>query len=194
MGSHNDDPGRAAAPGTVWTIGHSDRSLEEFVDLLRQNGIDEVVDVRRLPGSRRHPQFDQDALRESLAQAGIDYRRIESLTGRRNVSREVPLERNAWWDNRSFHNYADHALGAEFATGLGEVVRLAEDRRVALLCSEAVWWRCHRRIIADHLIAAGHPVRHILASGHSPDAGLSTGAVVDGATVTYPAGDDSAGA
>lgn len=156
--------------------------------MLREQGIGVVVDVRKLPGSNRCPQFNQNDLRPALAEAGIDYSWIEGLTGRRPVSKTVSFEVNAWWRNRSFHNYADHALGREFVSSLGEVWDLAEENRVALMCAEAVWWRCHRRIIADHLIARGRPVSHIMGPGKVVDASLSDGARKGPeGEVTYPA-------
>lgn len=173
-------------PGPVLTMGHSTRTLAEILDLLRENHVALVVDVRRLPGSRRYPWVDSEPFAASLAEAGIDYRWEQELTGRRPVSREVPLEVNAWWQNRSFHNYADHALSPQFADAVTALQRRATQQRAVLLCSEAVWWRCHRRIIADHLLARQTPVVHILGPGHVEPASLSAGAVV-GASVTYPA-------
>jgi len=170
----------------VFTIGHSNRTFEEFADLLAENGIDEIVDVRRLPGSNRYPQFDQAALAAALAERGVEYRRIESLTGRRNVSKDVPFEVDGWWENRSFHNYADHALGEDFAEGLAELLALGAEERAAVMCSEAVWWRCHRRIIADHVLAHDVPVQHIMGPGKTTEAQLSAGAVVEDGQVTYP--------
>jgi len=172
----------------VFTIGHSTRPLDDFLALLAESEIDVVVDVRKLPGSRRYPHFDADALSGSLREAGIAYERIPSLTGRRPVSRDVPFETNAWWQNRSFHNYADHALSSEFREGLAGLRAAGAEHRIALMCSEAVWWRCHRRIIADHLLAHGAQVRHILGEDHLDAATLSAGAVVgSGRLVTYPA-------
>ena len=173
----------------VFTIGHSTRPLDDFLALLAESEIDVVVDVRKLPGSRRYPHFDADALSGSLREAGIAYERIPSLTGRRPVSRDVPFETNAWWQNRSFHNYADHALSAEFEQALDDLRAEGRARRVTVMCSESVWWRCHRRIIADHLLARDEVVRHILGPGHVDPAELSIGAVIGGnGTVTYPAG------
>lgn len=169
-------------------MGHSTRSLEEFLDVLHGHRIAVVVDVRKLPGSNRCPQFNQDSLRPALAKSGVGYSWIEGLTGRRPVSRTVPFEVDAWWQNRGFHNYADHALGREFADALEQVCALAEDQRVALMCSEAVWWRCHRRIIADHLMARGKHVSHIMGKDKVVSASLTDGArrESDG-RVTYPA-------
>jgi uncharacterized protein (DUF488 family) len=110
----------------VFTIGHSTRALDGFLSLLGEAGIDLVVDVRKLPGSRRYPHFDADALAGSLREAGVGYERFEPLTGRRPVSRDVPFETNAWWQNRSFHNYADHALSSEFWQGFAKPARNTE--------------------------------------------------------------------
>ena len=172
------------------TIGHSTRSIEEFLELLQQAGIQKVIDVRRLPGSTRYPQFNQDALSASLAEAGIRYHWAEGLAGRRTVSKQIDFQTNVWWQNRSFHNYADHALGDEFREALAELRKQGEAEPLAIMCSEAVWWRCHRRIIADYLLAAGEQVRHIMAVGNAPEAELSAGAVVqaDG-RICYPATD-----
>lgn len=170
-------------------VGHSTWTLEEFLELLRGSRVEQIVDVRRLPGSTRFPQFDQDALATSLDAAGIGYRHSEPLTGRRPVSRDVPFEVNGWWENRSFHNYADHALSDEFQQALTGLRELGSVQRTAVMCSEAVWWRCHRRIIADHLLAHGEQAYHLLGVDHVDPAQLTRGAVggPDG-TVTYPAG------
>ncbi|GGL87197.1 DUF488 domain-containing protein [Glutamicibacter protophormiae] len=173
------------ADPTILTIGHSTRSIEQFVELLRANEVQTVIDVRKLRGSNRYPQFNADALHASLAEYGIGLRADPALEGRRPVSATVPFETNAWWENRSFHNYADHALGREFAAAAQNLVAQAEQERLALMCSEAVWWRCHRRIIADHLMARGARVLHIVES--VSEAELTPGAVIDpGHRVTYP--------
>ena len=171
-----------------WTLGHSNRTLAEFTELLRASGIELVVDVRRHPGSARHPQFDEDALSAALAEDGVGLRHVAGLTGRRPVSSEVPWEVNAWWENRSFHNYADHALSAGFRRALDGLRDAGAAHRTAVMCSEAVWWRCHRRIIADHLLAHEDAVFHILGRNRLEAARLSAGAVVgDDRGVTYPA-------
>lgn len=172
---------------TVYTVGHSTRAIDEFIDLLRQAGVDFLVDVRRLPGSRAHPQFNEDALAASLAEHRIEYERIAELAGRRSASKDVPFETNAWWENRSFHNYADHALSEEFAVGLARLLELSAVHSVAVMCSEAVWWRCHRRIISDHLLAGGESVVHLIDAAPGSPAVLSAGAEVAANTVTYPA-------
>lgn len=170
----------------VFTIGHSTRSTEEFIGLLRQSDIGQVVDVRRIAGSNKYPQFNADSLAASLEDSGIGYEHAEGLTGRRRVSKTVPFEVNEWWQNRSFHSYADHALSEEFADALADLRKSAGEQNVAVMCSEAVWWRCHRRIIADHLLAHGDTVRHILGEASIDEAQLSEGAVVSDRSVTYP--------
>jgi len=170
-----------------FTVGHSTRSIEEFIEVLQSTEIGLVIDVRRLPGSRRHPQFNEQALRESLGTASIRFERIAELGGRRPVSQDVPFEVNAFWLNRSFHNYADHALSEEFQRGLAQLLEHGREHRTTVMCSEAVWWRCHRRIIADHLIAHNEQVFHLINQGQQHAAELTTGAVVDNELVTYPA-------
>lgn len=170
-----------------FTIGHSNRTLDEFIELLTRHRIEQVVDVRRLPGSNRYPWFNADVLEVSLAGRGIAMARFEGLTGRRPVSHEVPFETNGWWQHRSFHNYADHALTRDFADALAALREAGAAKRTAVMCSEAVWWRCHRRIIADYLLVAGEEVRHIIGAADPEEAELSAGAVVEsGARITYP--------
>lgn len=177
----------AGAPFPIATIGHSNRSLEEFLGLLQEHGIERVVDVRKLPGSNKYPQFNADTLSQALRTRGVTLLRMEALTGRRPVSKVIPFEVNAWWQVRSFHNYADHALSGEFRQALAELQELGSEHATALMCSEAVWWRCHRRIITDHLLARDVNVLHILGPGSSKPAELSDGAVVGAdLQLTYP--------
>ncbi len=174
----------------VLTVGHSTHPFAEFAELLSGAGVTAIVDVRRLPGSNRHPQFNADALEESLPAHGVSYRRIAALGGRRNLQREVPEAVNGFWRNRSFHNYADYALTPAFESGLAELLALAQRDRVAVMCSEAVWWRCHRRIIADHVIARGVAVGHLMPDGRVAEAELTAGAVVRDGVVEYPGPED----
>ena len=146
---------------TVYTIGHSTRSSDELLDLLEAAGIEVLVDVRRLPGSRRLPQFDSAALGFALSQREIDYRWIPSLGGRR---RSTSVSRNTGWRHAAFRAYADHMDTEEFAEGLFELLMLARGRRTAVMCAEVLWWRCHRRLIADVLVVLGLDVVHILAA------------------------------
>ena len=173
-------------PGPFFTVGHSTRAIEDFVDLLRVGGVEIVIDIRTVPRSRTNPQFDEDGLGEALARYRIGHGRIPALGGLRSRRREVPPELNGWWENRSFHNYADHALSEDFRAGLEELVALGRERRVAMMCSEAVWWRCHRRIVADHLIARGETVFHLMDKGRAEPARLSEGARAAEGLVTYP--------
>lgn len=179
----------AAMAQPVFTIGHSTHPIEAFLALLRESRVACLVDVRRLPGSRAFPQYDADALRASLAAAGIDYWYLAELGGRRGGSRRFPDARNALWRNASFRHYADYAMGTEFRDGLRQLERRAADTRCAVMCAEAVWWRCHRRIIADHLLADGFEVWHIMAPGKVVAATPTPGAVFTRAGVSYPAPD-----
>ena len=167
---------RARAP--VFTVGHSTRPIQEFLDLLAASRIECVVDVRRLPGSRAHPQFDADALRASLFEVGIDYWHLAALGGRRSGSIADQPAEERFWTNPSFARYAEYARTPAFAEGLRALEQRAADDRCAVMCAEAVWWRCHRRIVADHLIAHGHPVLHIMGPGKVVPATLTAGAVV----------------
>jgi uncharacterized protein (DUF488 family) len=174
-------------PEPFFTIGHSTHSFEAFVRLLRSAGVQVVVDVRTVPRSRRVPHFNEDALAPALADVQIGYERIPELGGLRSRRRDVPAEVNGLWENDSFHNYADYALTDAFRAGLARLRAVGSARTCAFMCAEAVWWRCHRRIIADHLIAAGCAVFHILGERVEP-ARLTPGAVVgEGGVVTYPA-------
>ena len=170
------------------TIGHSTRSLHEFLDMLREAGVGLLVDVRSFPRSRTNPAFNIDRLPEDLALAQVDYRHYPDLGGRRSKQPGVDESLNAMWRVRSFHNYADYALGDKFAHALDEVVDLGRSRRLALMCSEAVWWRCHRRIIADYLLLSGHSVDHLMALGHIEHAMPTPGALqAANGKVIYPA-------
>jgi uncharacterized protein (DUF488 family) len=176
-----------AAP--FFTIGHSNRSLEGFAALLRASDVGLVADVRKLPGSRRNPQFDAKPLEVALAQVQIAYEHIAELGGRRGKTREAPPDLNGLWTNTSFHNYADYALTEPFQIGLRRLLAAGRHRRCAVMCAEAVWWRCHRRIVADHLLAHGETVLHIMGEGRLEPARLTRGAVVRAdLTVVYPGG------
>jgi uncharacterized protein (DUF488 family) len=143
---------------TVWTVGHSTRSLAEFLAILAPYGIEAVADVRRFPGSRRQPRYDKPVLAAALHTAGIAYVSIPALGGRRQPVSKAP--RSAW-RHPAFQGYADHLGSAEFAAGLFELLMLAWGLRTAVMCAESLWWRCHRRIIADVLVSLGTRVVHI---------------------------------
>ena len=170
-----------------FTIGHSTRPLSEFIDLLTASQVGLVVDVRTIPRSRTNPQYNREALPGSLSEFQIAYEHIAELGGRRARTPNIAPDVNAFWENQSFHNYADYAMGNGFRSGLAELRELGSVRRCAVMCAEAVWWRCHRRIIADYLLVAGVRVFHILGPKVAP-ASLTKSATPhpDGA-LTYPA-------
>ena len=172
----------------IYTIGHSTRTTDELIALLRENGVDLLVDVRTVPRSRFNPQFDTDALPEPLADAGIGYRHIAALGGLRHRPKDAPPTRNTLWRNDAFRNYSDYATSDTFRVGLAELHDLAREHRCAIMCAEAVWWRCHRRIVADYLLAGDAPVAHIMGAGKIEPARLTPGALPqpDG-TILYSA-------
>ena len=171
---------------TVFTIGHSNRPLPEFLGLLAAHGIDLVADVRKMPRSRANPQFNGNTLAGELEAAGIGYEQIPELAGLRSRAKSRATAANAGWRNASFHAYADYMQTAEFAEGMRQLLALAADRRVAVMCAEAVWWRCHRQLIADALVVRGVTVRHILGAGRADEHKLRDMARVSGTSVTYP--------
>lgn len=144
---------------TLWTIGHSSRSIDEFLDLLRTHGVAHVADVRRFAGSRKHPHFAPEALARALGDAGLSYTPVPELGGRRRPRPDSP---NGAWRSEAFRGYADHMATPEFATGAAHLAALARTDRVAAMCAEAVWWRCHRALIADCFKAHGWTVLHVL--------------------------------
>jgi uncharacterized protein (DUF488 family) len=175
-----------------FTVGHSTRPVEEFVDLLERAQVACVVDVRTVPRSRTNPQYNRDVLPETLARFEIGYEHIAALGGLRARTQGVAPEVNAFWQNQSFHNYADYALTPPFRCGLARLRELGHERRCAIMCAEAVWWRCHRRIIADYLMAAGETVFHILGRNHVEPAHMTDGAErASGDTLIYPAASPS---
>jgi uncharacterized protein (DUF488 family) len=146
----------------VWTVGHSTHTIDAFVALLAANEIAQVADVRSVPKSRRHPHFDAEALTVSLPERGVAYVHPARLGGWRQAKVDSP---NGAWRNVSFRGYADYAMGKEFAEGLAQLRSLAARRRTAMMCSEALWWRCHRRVVADRLLVAGDTVAHVATGG-----------------------------
>ncbi|KVT42651.1 DUF488 family protein [Burkholderia multivorans] len=170
-----------------YTIGHSNHPLDEFIAMLADAQVALLVDVRKMTRSRANPQFNEATLPDALADAGIAYAHIAALGGLRGKSHDVPGDVNGFWTNASFHRYADYALSDTFRAGLDELIALGQRQRCAIMCSEAVWWRCHRRIVSDYLIAHGETVLHIMVRGRIEPARLTAGADVqpDG-TVVYP--------
>jgi uncharacterized protein (DUF488 family) len=175
-------PAPAAMPATIWTIGHSTRSFEEFSGLLQTYAIEAVADVRRFPGSRRYPHFARDALIEFLPAIGIEYRWLPQMGGRRKARADSP---NSAWRSAAFRGYADHLASAEFAEGLQDLLALAVRKRTTLMCAEAVWWRCHRALIADVLRTRGIEVVHILDATHSVSHPMTAPARVVQGELTY---------
>jgi uncharacterized protein (DUF488 family) len=173
---------------SIFTIGHSTRSIAQFVELLRCGPAELVVDVRTVPRSRRNPQYNEDRLETELSAYQIAYQRIPHLGGLRGRSAEVSSEVNAFWDNQSFHNYADYALSDQFAAALNDLLRISSTRRCAIMCAESVWWRCHRRIITDYLLARGRAVFHLMGSDRVEPAHLTPGAQIEDDKLIYPRG------
>ena len=167
----------------VCTIGHSDRPIEEFIALLQQNEVACVLDIRTVPKSRHNPQFGQDQLPGSLAAAGIGYDYIQSLGGLRRARKDTP---NGAWRNASFRGYADHMQTPEFADSVEAVAQLGQSTRCALMCAEAVPWRCHRSLVADALTVRGIPVEHIINPGKTKPHAMTPFAQVEGTRIVYP--------
>lgn len=162
----------------IWTIGHSTLPIESLLDALTTHTIALLADVRRFPGSRRHPQFNRDVLAQSLASRGIEYTHYEALGGRR---RPRANSHNTMWRNDSFRGYADYMETADFSRAIDALLRDAATRRVAVMCAEMLWWQCHRGLIADYLKVRGHEVTHILARGKTEQHPYTSAArIVDG--------------
>jgi uncharacterized protein (DUF488 family) len=172
---------------TIFTIGHSTRSLDELIALLREHAVDLLVDVRTIPRSRHNPQFNQDNLEVAMPKAGIAYRPIKDLGGLRGKRKDGEPSPNPFWTHASFRNYADYALTPPFRKALRDLEKTAELHRPAIMCAETLWWRCHRRIITDYLLADGNEVVHILGPGKTEPGRLTEAAVpqADGALL-YP--------
>ena len=167
---------------TFWTIGHSTRTLEEFLGLLAEYNVQTVVDVRHFPGSRRYPQFGKANLAASLNGGGIDYVHLVELGGRRRPQKESI---NTAWRKEAFRGYADYMATAEFQRGIQELEGVGIRRRVAIMCAEALWWRCHRALISDYLKIAGYTVCHILGPGKMQEHPLTSAARVIGGKLSY---------
>lgn len=170
-----------------YTVGHSTRTIEAFVELLQAAKVTLVVDIRTVPRSRTNPQYNKDALPENLAPFKIDYVQIAELGGLRSKNKEVEAQVNGFWQNQSFHNYADYTLTEPFQNGVEQLIALGRQQRCVLMCAEALWWRCHRRIVADHLLARGESVFHLMGKNTIDPAKLTEGAQVQGhGRVVYP--------
>lgn len=168
----------------MFTVGHSTRSIEEFLSILKANGVKRIVDVRTLPKSRRVPHFNSDALATSLRERGIDYVHLKNLGGLRHARKDSV---NLGWRNASFRGYADYMATSDFRSGLDRLLQLATEKRTAIMCAEAVPWRCHRSLIGDALLVRGVQVEDILSATSRREHELTSFAKVDGVDISYPA-------
>ena len=167
---------------TIWTVGHSTRSLGEFLNLLAENDIGTLADVRSYPGSNKFPHFNAEQLSISLETAHVKYVHLKALGGRRKPRLDSP---NTVWRNASFRAYADYMETDAFRDGINEILDLAREGRVAIMCSEAVWWRCHRSMISDHLKANGAVVEHIMSSDHTVEHPFTSAARIQDGELVY---------
>jgi uncharacterized protein (DUF488 family) len=177
-------------PRVLFTVGHSTHPLAEFLALLGRHQIEAVADVRRFPGSRKHPHFHRDGLAVSLPQAGVKYHWFEALGGRR--AQAAGHSENLGLRNASFRNYADYMATPPFRVAVAELLDLARQKRSAVMCAEGLYWRCHRRLIGDTVVARGWTVLHILPAGGLKPHALTDGARIDGERVSYPPPADGA--
>ena len=184
LGSGKKRKPRPKPSPLVMTIGHSTRSLDEFIGLLQAHGATCVVDVRTVPRSRHNPQFNKDSLPQSLKKAGLEYVHMLGLGGLRSAKRDSP---NIGWRNASFRGYADYMQTPEFVQSIEELIRLANQERIVLMCAEAVPWRCHRSLIADALLVRGIRTEDIMSATHRQIHALTPFAEVRGTVITYPA-------
>jgi len=167
----------------IFTIGHSTRPKEEFIGLLQAHGVELLIDIRTVPRSRRNPQFNREALPEPLADAGIGYLHMPSLGGLRHARPDSP---NAAWQNASFRGYADYMQTPEFTAAIEELIQLGSDKQTAIMCAEAVPWRCHRSLVGDALMARGIAVEDIMSATRRQAHKLTPFARVEGTRVWYP--------
>jgi uncharacterized protein (DUF488 family) len=175
-------------PPAVLPIGHSDHPLERFLAPLARHGVGALVDIRRFPGSRKHPPFRRDHRAAALPKSGVEYHWLQALGGRRHKQRDESP--NGGLESRGFRNYADYMLTGEFRAGVEKLPEVARRKRTAILCAEGLFWQCHRRLVSDFLTANGVTVQHIMPSGELRPHRLTSGAVIEGGRVTYP-GDKS---
>jgi uncharacterized protein (DUF488 family) len=178
-----------AASTAIFTLGHSTRRLDDFVEILRHYGIECLADVRTVPRSRHNPLFNKDSLEAQLREQRIDYRHMQGLGGLRHDRNDSP---NTGWRNASFRGFADYMQTPEFAAALNELIELAKEKTVAIMCAEAVPWRCHRSLIGDALLVRGIEVRDIYSMTNTKAHGLTAMARVEGLCITYPAPDEGA--
>ena len=172
------------AKPVIRTIGHSTRPVEALIEMLKAHGVKRVLDVRTIPKSRYNPQYNSEALEQSVREAGIGYEHMKALGGLRHPRKDSP---NTGWRNESFRGYADYIETPEFEAALATLVEAATREAVAIMCAEAVPWRCHRSLISDVLTARGYPVEHIISENRSDPHTITPFARVDGKSVSYPA-------
>lgn len=184
-----DDSQTDPQPDTVYTVGHSTHPIEEFADLLKAHGVQRIIDIRTVPKSRHNPQFGIDQLPDSLAERGLGYRRIDALGGLRHTTKDSP---NMAWRNTSFRGYADYMQTDSFAAGMDELTTCAAEDVVAIMCAEAVPWRCHRSMVGDALLVRGFDVLDIFSAKQAKPHTLTSFAKVEGTTITYPPEDAGA--
>ncbi len=172
----------------IYTIGHSTHPIDEFIHILKAHGVELVVDVRTIPKSRANPQFNEPELKASLEEAGLAYTRLEALGGLRHTT---AASINTAWRNKSFRGYADYMQTPGFQHGLDELIALAQEKQAAIMCAEAVPWRCHRSLIGDALLVRGFQVEDIMSEKSSKPHQLTPWAKVDGVQITYPSTPDT---
>jgi uncharacterized protein (DUF488 family) len=170
----------------IWTVGHSTRTVAELAAVVKAHGVTQIIDIRTVRRSRANPQFNEAVIAKALARGGVRSRIDEARGGRRGKAKRLPSLANDAWEHASFKNYADYALTAEFRAGLAELIRVARQTPSAIMCAEAVWWRCHRRIVADWLLARKVEVSHIMTETSAPDATLTPFAKIVRGRVHYP--------
>jgi uncharacterized protein (DUF488 family) len=171
-------------PKELFTVGHSNHALDRFLALLAQHEVEALMDIRRFPSSRKHPHFNQENLALVLREAGVEYRWIESLGGRRRKEKDASI--NLGLQNTGFRNYADYMLTESFQEGVEHLLEVAKRKRTAVMCAEGLFWQCHRRLVSDFLVANGVTVQHIMPSGELRPHSLTEGAKVEDGAVTYP--------
>ncbi|MHB9065200.1 MAG: DUF488 domain-containing protein [Pirellulaceae bacterium] len=170
----------------MFTIGHSNHPMEGFVKLLKQHEITSVVDIRRYPASRKFPHFNREQIQATLKSEGIDYHWFEALGGRRRQAKDDPPSPNLGLRNESFRAYADYMITADFRQAVGDLLTIAGSQLTTIMCAEALFWQCHRRLISDYLVANGASVQHLFSTGDVRTHSVTEGVQVSGDTVTYP--------
>lgn len=183
-----DDSQTAPSSSTVYTVGHSTHPIDEFAELLTAHGVQRIIDIRTVPKSRHNPQYGIDQLEANLGEHGLGYRRIEALGGLRHTTKDSP---NTGWRNTSFRGYADYMQTGSFAEGMDELTASAAKEVVAIMCAEAVPWRCHRSMVGDALLVRGWEVLDIFSPKQAKPHTLTSFAQVDGTTITYPPENES---